>query len=140
MLHAVAVLAAVEAAIRWVPLPRLGNALGCRIDLSTRTAVAPAWSPSELDPAVRRRLRCTHRVTGVWPLSRGPCLRRALVGGHLVRRLDPAIRLGTYLDGGEVVAHAWLELDGRPVEDIAGYVAFEARPGTTADREHGGSV
>lgn len=131
--HAACVLAVVEATIRWVPLPRLSRMLGCPLELSPPTRRPAITSSRDLGRRARRELRCTQRVADTWPLSSGPCLRRALVGGCLLRRLGTRIRLGTYLDGVAPVAHAWLEIDGRPLEDVSNYRRFESI--TTATTE-----
>ena len=123
-----ATIVVVEVLVRTVPLPRIGRLLGCRIDLTPSADVdepARRVEPDELAPSTVRRLRCTHRVADAWPFSHGPCLRRALVGGHLTRNLDPSIRLGVKGTGDEVAAHAWLELGGRPLEDVSDYARFE---------------
>ena len=73
-------------------------------------------------------MRCTRRVADVWPFSRGPCLRRALVAGHLLRDLDPALRLGVGGSGDKVYAHAWLEIEDRPLKDIAGFSILQQTP------------
>ena len=131
--YAVVVLALVEATIRWVPLPRLSSLLGCPVELSPSTSGPVIPSSHELGRRARRELRCTQRVADAWPLSRGPCLRRALVGGHLLRRLGTSIRLGTYDDGESLVAHAWLEIEGRPLEDVSNYRRFESGATTTTE-------
>jgi hypothetical protein len=135
--HAALVLATVEAAIRWVPLPRLSRMLGCPLELSPSTSGPAIASSHDLGRRARRELRCTQRVADAWPLSHGPCLRRALVGGHLLRRLGTHIRLGTYDDSGALVAHAWLEIGGRPLEDVAGYRHFAS---ASTDRTPGSSA
>lgn len=122
--YAVLILVVVEAAIRWMPLPRLSGLLGCPVDLSAPGAGAPIGSSHELGRRGRRELRCTQRVADAWPLSQGPCLRRALVAGHLLRRLGTRVRLGTYDQDGELVAHAWLEIGGRPLEQVTRYRSF----------------
>ena len=121
----VVVLMFVELLIRWVPLPRLSRLLGVRLDL-TPANLDPVPLPLDAVPAgARRQLRCARLVADAWPFSRGPCLRRALVGGHLIRRLDPAVRIGVSSDGNDVLAHAWLELDDRPLEPVAGFTPFQ---------------
>jgi hypothetical protein len=131
--YAACVLAVVEATIRWVPLPRLSTMLGCPLELSPSTRGPAITSSHDLGRRARRELRCTQRVADTWPLSHGPCLRRALVGGHLLRRLGTCVRLGTYDDGGSLVAHAWLEVDGRPLEDVSNYRHFESIATTTPE-------
>jgi hypothetical protein len=123
--HVVVVLLVVELLIRWTPLPRLSSLLGLRVDLAPAPAHAGQFDVADLPPSARRQLRCTHRVAEIWPFSKGPCLRRSLVAGHLLRDHGPAIRLGLIGSGDEVGAHAWLEIDGRPLESIDTYQAFQ---------------
>lgn len=123
-LHAFVILAVVEALVRWVRLPRLSHMLGCRIDLGPRTATVVALPLSELPRRGRRDVRCAVRLTGLWPLSAGPCLRRALVIGHLLRHHGTAVRLGTVGEGQTLGAHAWVEVGGRPLEDVGTVMSF----------------
>ena len=125
MVHAVVVLGVVEMLIRWVPLPRLARVLGIRVNLAPARTDAQQLPLEQLPPRARRELRCTRRVADVWPLSKGPCLRRSLVAGYLLRRHHPAVRLGVAGTGAELVAHAWLEIDDRPLESVAGLSVFQ---------------
>ncbi len=127
-LHAVSILVIVELLIRSVPLPRLSRLLGVRVDFQPARADPERLAVRELPPRAERQLRCTRRVADAWPFSRGPCLRRALVGGHLIRDLDPAVRLGVAGTGDSIHAHAWLEIDGRPLETVTGFRAFQQTP------------
>jgi hypothetical protein len=127
-LRVVVVLAAVEALIRWMPLPRLSRLLGVRLEWSPAGGDANRMRLGELPPRARRQLRCTHRVADVWPFSKGPCLRRSLVAGHLLHRHDPAIRVGVTGTGDELCAHAWLEIDGRPLESVAEFSVLQRAP------------
>jgi Transglutaminase-like superfamily len=126
--HAVGVLAVVELLIRWVSLPRLSRMLGVRVNLQPSRPGAERMRFGELPARARRQLRCTWKVADVWPFSRGPCLRRALVGGHLIRGLHPAVRLGVAGSGDTLVAHAWLEIDDRPLETVTDYRLFQSAP------------
>jgi hypothetical protein len=131
--HVVGVLIVVELLIRWVPLPRLAAPLGVRVNLGPARPGAERLPGELLSARARRELRCTRRVADVWPLSKGPCLRRSLVAGHLLRRHDPAVRLGVAGTGDEVFAHAWLEIDDRPLENVDGFGVFQhASARTTA--------
>jgi hypothetical protein len=130
--HALAVLAFVEALIRWVPLPRLSRMLGIRVNLAPPRNDVEQLPADALTSRDRRQLRCTRRVADVWPLSKGPCLRRSLVAGHLLRRHDPAVRLGISGVGGDVLAHAWLEIDDRPLESVDGFSVFQLTTSETA--------
>jgi Transglutaminase-like superfamily len=132
-LHVAAVILVVELLIRWVPLPRLCRLLGVRVNLAPARPDVEPMRMAELPPRARRQLRCTRRVADVWPFSRGPCLRRSLVAGHLLRRHDPAVRLGVAGAGDDLHAHAWLEIDDRALESVDGFTVFQRTPaGTTA--------
>jgi hypothetical protein len=126
--HAVVVLGVVEVLIRWVPLPRLARVLGIRVNLGPTRPDAEQLPVTLLSPRARRELQCTRRVADVWPLSKGPCLRRSLVAGHLLRRHHPAVRLGVAGTGADLVAHAWLEIDDRPLENVEGLLVFQRTP------------
>ncbi len=127
-LHAVAVLVVVELLIRWVPLPRLSRMLGVGVNLQPGRADAERMRVDELPARARRQLGYTWKVADAWPFSRGPCLRRALVGGHLIRDLHPAVRLGVAGVGDTLMAHAWLEIDDRPLETVTDYRLFQRAP------------
>ena len=138
--YALAVLLVVEATIRWTRLPRLARALGVAFDaqgsrssgssmrgiefvsapMTTREAASEADLPA---PVIRAR-RSVDRLMRIWPFGAGPCLRESLVLGHLIRARDPVLRLGVARHGYRVRAHAWIELDGQPVNDPKGFVAF----------------
>ena len=120
-------MAAVEATIRSQPLPRLAGWLGCRIDLTPWPTPRPGpFRLDELAPADRRRWRCTQLVADASPNASGPCLRRALVGGHLLRAQQPSIRIGVSDADGILGAHAWLVIDDRPLEDVSEYQVFRS--------------
>lgn len=123
--HALVLMMMVEMMIRFVPLRRLGDRLGVPVDLEAAVDRADRLPLRQLSPRAQQQLRCARRVADVWPFSEGPCLRRALVGGHLIRRLDPRIRLGVTSSDGAVLAHAWLEIDGRPLEAVDDFARFE---------------
>jgi hypothetical protein len=129
-LHAAAVLVLVEALIRWIPLPRLSRMLGIRVNLAPPPTDVEQLPVDALTARDRRQLRCTGRVADVWPLSKGPCLRRSLVAGHLLRRHHPAVRLGISHASGGLFAHAWLEIDDRPLERVDDMTVFHATTGT----------
>lgn len=131
MLHVGVVLAVVEVLIRWVPLQRLSALLGVGLNLEPPVVGVRQMAVSELPPVAQRQLHCTRRVADVWPLSQGPCLRRSLVAGHVLRRHGTAVRLGVAGTGDGVHAHAWLEIDGRPLETVSAFTAFYIAPAGT---------
>jgi len=120
--HVLATFVAVEVSIRFVRLPRLARTLGCRLELDAGESTFD--TRPELPGSAIRQLRCVRRVARRWPFGSGPCLRTALVAGHLLRRLDPAIRLGSSGTGVDLSAHAWLEIDGRPLQPVDRYRTF----------------
>ncbi len=122
-LHALAVLVVVELLIRWVRLQRLSRLLGVRLDL-TPGRPASAAQPIELSTRSARRLRGADRVVAVWPFCQGPCLRQSLVTAHLLRDDDPAVRIGVAGTGTGLHAHAWVEIDGQPLEDVSEFAVL----------------
>jgi hypothetical protein len=126
-LRVIALLTVVEVSIRWVPLPRLARVLGVEVNL--RPSVSSGLPPdvSGLSAHQRRQLRCTWRIADAWPFGSGPCLRRSLVAARLLRGSGAAVRLG--LPRPDVgAAHAWVEIDGRPIEDVSAYRPFVNPP------------
>src|SRR5690625_3020535 len=131
-LHVVVVISLVEVLIRPVPTQRLARMFGVRLDLTPAPPGAARLRQRELSARARRQLRCTRRVTRAWPFSNGPCLRQSLVAGHLLRRQSPVLRLGVAGSGDELFAHAWLEMAGRPLEDVDGLIPFVSPSGGAA--------
>jgi Transglutaminase-like superfamily len=123
--HVLTVMVVVELLIRWVALPRLTRLLGVRVDLDPAPADVKQMPVDDLPVQARQQLRCTERVADAWPFSRGPCLRRSLVGGHLLRDLNPAVRIGLAGSGDAVLAHAWLEINDRPLEPVTDFNRFQ---------------
>lgn len=127
-LHAFVIIVVVESLVRIVPLPRLSRALGCHVNLDPVVPGAQRLPLKELPDRSSRRVRSARRVAHAWPFSEGPCLRGALVTGHLLREHHPAIRLGLATAGDELHAHAWVEIDGRPLEYVGAFDAFQRPP------------
>lgn len=123
--RAIVVIVFVEALVRPVQLDRLARLLGVRLDLTPAPEVRAKLPLRELPARARRQIRCARRIALAWPFSDGPCLRESLVIGHLLRRHRPALRIGVRRDGDDVLAHAWLEIDGRPLEHVAGLAVFQ---------------
>jgi hypothetical protein len=124
-LHVVALISIVESLIRWVPLPRLCRLLDCRIDLQPACPNVEQLPVTDLPPRARRQVSCTERVARAWPFGKGNCLRSTLVSGHLLRDLQPTVRLGLRGRGSTLSAHAWLEVGGRPLEPVSDYEPFQ---------------
>lgn len=143
--YAFAVLLFVEATIRWSRLPRLSRALGVAFDARGNRVIGGSGSVAELEGSplttmevtreddlseqVVRARRSVERLMRIWPLGAGPCLRESLVLGHLIRDRDPVLRIGVARHGYRMRAHAWIELDGQPVNDPKGFVAFGGSTG-----------
>lgn len=107
---ALALAVVVEVGLHTVRLPVLARVLGVPLDTDaprqdevTEPVIVPRWA--------RRRLTAARRALRHWPFG-DSCLRVALVGGCLVRRLDPVLRIGVTKHEGEIKAHAWLEIGG----------------------------
>lgn len=98
----------VEAALRVTEFPKLVRRLG--ISLVSR----PAGQPLPSAPSLKELVATVDRILRRWPED-GRCLRRALVLGLLLRRHSPVIRIGVVRERGVVRAHAWLEVDNRPI-------------------------
>ena len=140
VVRGVVVLLFVEATIRWMRLPRLTRALGVAFEPRAELgaggpgeAAVLSDSPGgtkgpaaegDLTVSVVMARRSVDRLMSVWPLGAGPCLRESLVLGHLIRDQKPVLRLGVARHGHRMRAHAWVEIDGQPVNDPEGFVAF----------------
>ena len=101
----------VEVGLRTVPLPRLARLLGVRLALDGAVGRVGDLSLVRLSHSEAERLDITWRVLRHRPFN-GTCLRRALLGAHALRHRDHAVRIGVQKVGGQVKAHAWLEVDG----------------------------
>lgn len=126
--RAAVTLVAVELTIRCVSIRKATELWRVPLDIGPADIHATHVCLDELPVNAARALRAAHRATLVWPFADGPCLRRALVGGHLLRDLRPVLRLGIGDGSGPVRAHAWLEVEGRPLEDVSDIRAFQQQP------------
>lgn len=111
----------VEAGLRLSTLPRLTRLLGIRLaqdcefeqqqDLALPSGLPVIW--------IRRRVLAVNRVFRHWPFD-STCLRRALVLGQRIRRLDPTLVIGVrHDDSGALAAHAWLVVAGVALDPLA---------------------
>lgn len=122
--YAGALVVIVEIMVRRMKLTSISSIIGVRLDLSPRDQHLQPVQLERLPESTRRRLRCAARVADRWPLSQGPCLRRSLVGAWMIRSRHPTLCLGLDELDGAVIGHAWLELDGRPIEDVSSIGRF----------------
>lgn len=112
----------VETGLSLSTVPRLARLLGIRLAQdneaeSTGAAVdiPPAW--------IRSRYIEVNRVLQRWPFG-NTCLRRALVLGQRIRRLDPVLVIGVRHDEhGQLAAHAWLVVGGIALDPLAAQYA-----------------
>lgn len=84
------------------------------VNTATRTGAAPQPTAD----LVRRSVVNINRVKRYSPL-RGNCLSQSLALSRLLRRrgITPDLRLGVRLTGSKFDAHAWVEYDGRVLND-----------------------
>lgn len=117
----------VEVGLRTLRLPRLARLLGVPLVTTTQPGEPPVGRVV-LPHAAFRRLAAARRALRHWPFG-DSCLRIALVGGCMVRRLDPALRIGVAKHEGEIKAHAWLEIQGRSLDpDSTDFAPVESLP------------
>jgi hypothetical protein len=118
-------LVAIEVSLRRTTLPATCRRLRVRLDLDGATASVHGSTPV-LPRWALPRVRAARLVAAHWPAG-DTCLRRCLLLGHRLRRLDPVLRIGVRRDSaGAFEAHSWLEIGGRPLDlDAAGFAALE---------------
>lgn len=116
-LAALGVAVVVEVGLSSSTLPRLTKLFGIRLagegDEPTGQApdVAPEW--------FWRRSAAVHSVLRHWPFG-DTCLRRSLILGQRIRRLDPVLVIGVRHDEhGKLAAHAWLTVGGVALDSLA---------------------
>lgn len=94
-----------------------------------------AVKPPLSDREIRRWTRLVDAASRhVMPAS---CLTRSIALSRVLRRrgTDAAVRIGVRTADNRVEAHAWVEIDGRPVNDeVAVTRAYAPFPQTVADR------
>jgi hypothetical protein len=123
---AVVLMPVIELSLRRTTLPVTCRRVKVRLDLEG--AAVPQGQPPVLPRWARSRVKTALRVTARWPAG-DTCLRRCLLIGHRLRRLEPVLRIGVRRDGSRGFgAHAWLEIDGRPLDMDASEFAVLGRP------------
>ena len=112
----------VEAGLRLSTLPRLTRLLGIRLAQDCQPGEQqqdPSLMPDLPVTWIRRRAAAVNRVFRHWPFD-ATCLRRALVLGQRIRRLDPTLVIGVRRDdSGALAAHAWLVVAGVALDPLA---------------------
>lgn len=102
--------AVVEIGLRTLRLPRMSRILGIPLGIDPPSR-RPDAIPVTIPGWARRRLAAARRALRHWPFG-DTCLRKALVGGAMIRSLDPVLRIGVARHEGALKAHAWIELEG----------------------------
>ncbi|HKY49569.1 MAG TPA: lasso peptide biosynthesis B2 protein [Acidimicrobiia bacterium] len=113
--------AIVEVGLRTVGLPRLATALGVKLNWAREPSSPPGIPPS-LREADRRNVTFVLRVMRHWPFAEGTCLRQSIILGRVLKDHAPLLRIGVQGRGGDIVAHAWIELDGVAMGGEDGYL------------------
>ena len=113
--------AIVEVGLRTVRLPRLARALGVRLNWA-REPSSPPGIPTSLGVEDHRQVTNVLRVMRHWPFAEGTCLRQSLMLGRVLKNHHPLLRIGVQGRDGDIVAHAWIELDGVAMGGEDGYL------------------
>lgn len=112
LLRALALVGSVRLALGLLPYRTVQRLLSTarRTPGETFQTPAEAW-------AYRRRVVGAVEAVGRRTLGDKPCLTQALVVQRMLRQkgYETALRIGVAKDGQELLAHAWLERDGRVV-------------------------
>lgn len=100
--------------------------VGCDLQSST----PPASEAAVLPRSTRATVLAVDAVASRWPAG-DTCLRRCLLLGHRLRRLEPVLRIGVQRSpGGSFAAHSWLELHGATLDATAARYAVLGTTGT----------
>lgn len=111
----------VEVGLRLCTLSRLTRLLGIRLDHDCESKQQQGSAPLPGLPVswIRQRALAVNQVLRHWPFG-DTCLRRALVLGHCIRKLDPTLLIGVRRDeSGALAAHAWLVVAGVSLDPLA---------------------
>lgn len=114
LLRVLALVTLAEVQLRRLPVDRAA----ARFGLVIGTEVDPVEDarPLRLTRRLVEHRRALDAVLRRWPWADGPCLRRSLVLGWLLRERVPRLCLGVRLDDdGALHAHAWIEVDGASI-------------------------
>lgn len=106
----------IEVSLRRHDLATTCRALGIGHDLDS--AAPPATERAVLPRRARPAVLASRFVVALWPAG-NTCLRRCLLIGHRLRELSPVLRIGVRRDGAGLLAHSWLEIDGRTLDPSA---------------------
>ena len=122
-IYATALVVAVEVLLRFQPIDRASRWLRAPLFDGSDHVDLPPLDGSCLTDRERRLLGALAWVQQAW-LFDATCLRRALAAGWVLRRRRPRLCLG--LTGThDVLAHAWLVLEGRSLDGLPGAPLFK---------------
>lgn len=111
----------VEVGLKLSTLPHLTRFLGIQLTQDCEHEQQNGSAPPSALPVswIRRRALAVNRVFRHLPFN-DTCLRRALVLGQRIRRLDPTLVIGVrYDESGALAAHAWLVVAGVALDPLA---------------------
>lgn len=112
----------IEILLRTTDVPTACRRLGIACDLGS--AAPPAAGVAVLPRRARRVVLGSLAVVRWWPAG-DTCLRRCLLIGHRLNRLEPVLRIGVARTAdGRFSAHSWLEFGGQSLDPTA----FEFAP------------
>jgi hypothetical protein len=101
-----------ELAVRVTSLDRAAGLFGVRLAFDDAPVMPLPSEPIPLTEAERLSMRSVSRISPrVYGPTRG-CLRRSLVVGRVLRRLEPVMRLGAQRREEALVVHAWVDING----------------------------
>ena len=130
VVEAAVLVVAAEVALRIAPIDVVSRRAGAPL-ADVGTAVDRDMPPFDEGRLTEREL--LRFAARDWVLARwvydATCLRRALVGGWILRHRHPELRIGLMEDD-DVVAHAWLVVEGRSIGALSNVSNFSraARP------------
>lgn len=108
----------VELALRRHGLEAVCEMVGVHLDLGVDETPEP--TDRRLPSSARVSFWAVDQVMRRWPWG-DTCLRRCLVLGQRIRRMDPVVRIGVRTTGdGSFAVHSWLQVNGRALDSGAG--------------------
>ena len=124
-LHTGAMFLGAEIALRVLPLASAARIFRVPLVVDVQVARCEATtSPPVFDDRERRAARLVFVASPRLYGSRRGCLRRSLVLGFALRRHAPQLQIGVRRENDCTLAHAWVEIAGRPVDARSDHVAF----------------
>jgi hypothetical protein len=115
---------AAEAAVRALPIRRAASIFGVRLSLTDPGDLPTVPERVVLKPTEQLSMRAVRRISPrVYGPARG-CLRRSLVVGRVLRRLEPTIELGAQRRDGELIVHAWVNINGHRLDAAPDLLPF----------------